>query len=335
MESLQEAGLPALLESAARLNVESYLLDRLGASQRRLSPEAVRCLDELRRRVVSSAVDNMKRDAELSEALEGLAAQGIEAILLKGAAMRASRPGLAGRFQCDVDVLLRRRDLERAESILAGLGFRLDESYLDRENLLHSHFHLGYERRGAVVELHWDLDSSSPPGFVERLWAESREAGPDGGPFRVLAPEHQLLFGCLHLSRHGFHGGLRWLADLRLQLPAAPEVARLFEKEARDWPERAVRCPLWVLAEHGVAEAAALAGDGGADSMDRALLRRFMVPLLVAEPWLGVPAWRMEKALRSWLFSSRSLPALLAEVSGEGMSGRLRSWAVGAATDPV
>ncbi|HSG41268.1 MAG TPA: nucleotidyltransferase family protein, partial [Thermoanaerobaculia bacterium] len=195
-------------------------------------------------------------------------------------------------------------------------------------------FHLGYERRGAVVEVHWDIDSSSPPGFVDRLWEASRAAGEEGETLRVLSPEHQLLFGCLHLSRHAFHGGLRWLADLRLQLPVDPDVALGFEREAREWPARAVRCPLWVLTDHGVAEAAALGGEAWADSMDRALLRRFMVPLLVAEPWMGVPAWRMEKALRVWLFSGRSLPGLIAEVSGQGMSGRLRSWAVGA-TDPV
>jgi hypothetical protein len=320
VESLQEDGLPALLELAARLNVESYLLDRLGASQRRLGPGAVRHMDELRRRVAAAAVDNLKRDAELSEALAALAAEGVEAILLKGAAMRASRQGMAGRFQCDVDVLLRREDVERAESLLTGLGFQLDESYLDRENLLRSHFHLGFERRGAVVEVHWDIDSSSPSGFVDRLWRASREAGPGE---RVLSPEHQLLFGCLHLSRHAFHGGLRWLADLRLQLPVDPEVAQRFESEARAWPERAVRCPRWVLADHGIQEAAALGGDGGADSMDRTLLRRFIVPLLVAEPWLGVPAWRVEKALRAWLFSDRSQRDRLKSVRRQDLLGAL------------
>lgn len=320
MESLPEEAFPVLLEAAARLNVESYILDRLGASQKRLGPGAVRCLDELRRRVAASAVDNLKRDAELSEALESLAAEGIETILLKGAAMRASRPGLAGRFQCDVDVLLRRGDVERAESLLTGLGFQLDESFLNRENLLRSHFHLGFERRGAVIEVHWDIDSASPPGFVDRLWGASREAGPG---LRVLSPEHQLLFGCLHLSRHAFHGGLRWLADLRLQFPVDSEVASRFESEARAWPERAVRCPLWVLADHGVAEAAALGGNGGADSVDRALLRRFMVPLLVAEPWLGVPAWRMENALRAWLFSDRSLQDPRSSVRRQDLLGAL------------
>jgi hypothetical protein len=276
----------------------------LGPVQRKLEPEAAHWLATLRSRVTAAAVDNLRRDRELSDALGRLADEGIEAILLKGSALRLVRPGLAGRFQCDVDLLLRRPDLERAESLLTGMGFELDESYLDREGLLDRHFHLGFERRGAVVELHWDVDTGSPPGFVDRLWEASRPVeGPVEGHLRLLSPEHQLLFGCLHLSRHAFRAGLRWLVDLRLQLADGDACAEVFEEEARGWPPRAVRFPLWVLAEHGVPGAARLAGDGGADPMERLLLRRLMVPLLLDEPWLGVPAWRVENALRAWLFS--------------------------------
>jgi hypothetical protein len=318
----------ALAELAARLNVESSVLAHLGPSQTRLGPEASHWLAELRRRVSAVAVDNIRRDGELAEALGRLAEAGIEFILLKGSALRAARPDLVGRFQCDMDLLLRRDDLGPAEALLTGLGFRLDESYLDREALLIKHFHLGFERRGAVVELHWDLDAASPPGFAERLWERSVAASLDGRPCRVLAPEHELLFGCLHLSRHAFRAGLRWLADLRLHLPVTPDpsgVAARFAEEARAWPRRAVLCPLWLLAEHGVPGAEALAGDGGAGRVERLLLRRLLAPLLVDEPWMGLPAWRVESALRAWLFSERSLPALLAESSGEGMSGRLRA----------
>lgn len=271
----------------------------------------------------------------LSEPLDRLRAEGIGLILLKGSALRLEAPGRAGRFQCDVDVLVRREDLERAEAILLEMGFRLDDSFLGREELLRRHFHFAFERRGAVLELHWDLDHTSPPGFVDRLWRESRTVEADGRSWRVLSPWHHLLFGCLHLSRHGFHAGLRWLADLRSQFPVEPGVAAAFEQEARAWPSRPVRCPLWALGELGFAEARTLAGDGGADPFERALLRRFLVPLLLAEPWLGIPSWRLEHALRGWLFSERSLPALLAEHSGQGMSSRLRAWAGGAVEEGV
>jgi hypothetical protein len=337
---LNEADVPALAELATRLNVESFVQSSLGRLGKGLGPAAAAWLDGLRRQVMASMTDNLRRDAELSEPLDRLGGEGIGLILLKGSALRLEAPGRAGRFQCDVDALVRREDLERAEAILLEMGFRLDGSYLDREELLRRHFHFAFERRGAVVELHWDLDHASPPGFVDRLWRESRTLEADGRSWRVLSPQHHLLFGCLHLSRHGFHGGLRWLADLRSRFPMEPGVAAAFEEEARAWPSRPVRCPLWALGELGVPEARVLAGkvwegDRGADPVERALLRRFLVPLLLAEPWLGIPSWRLEHALRAWLFSERSLPALLAEYSGQGMSSRLRAWAGGVAEEGV
>lgn len=313
---------------AARLNVESYVLETLGPRQQRLGPGAAAWLAELRQRVFAVAVDNLRRDEELREALARLDAAGIPLILLKGSALRVERPGLAGRFQCDVDALLRREDLERAESILRQLGFQVDESYLNRERLLAEHFHLGYHRRGATIELHWDVDVVSPPGFTERLWENSRVVEDEGEiadrTVRVLAPEHQLLVACLHLSRHAFHGGLRWLSDLRLYLPLTADVEQRFAAEARGWPSRAVYCPLWLLAELGVEGSGSLPDRLEAGPAERRLLRRLLIPLLLSEPWLGLPAWRGEEALRAWLFSERSLLSLLPATWGKGLLRQLR-----------
>ncbi len=320
--SLGGVDLGALAGHAARLQVESYLLEALTPHQRRLGPEATSWLGEMRRNVFAVAVDNLRRDEELREGLARLDAAGVPFILLKGSGLRAERPGLAGRFQCDVDILLRREDLGRAEEILAGLGFAVDESYLDRAGMLREHFHLGYQRHGATVELHWDIDVESPAGFTERLWERSRRVDLDGGSFRVLAPEHQLLVACLHLSRHAFCGGLRWLADLKLLLPAPPEVRERLVEEARGWPSRAVWCPLWLLALQGVPGAEAFPDALDAGPAERRLLQPLLNALLLEEPWLGLPAWRGAKALHAWLFSDRSLFSLLPAAWGEGVRMR-------------
>ena len=324
---MAEADLEGLADFAARLNVESCVLSCLGPRRQELGPEAVRWLDELRRQVSAVAVNNLRRDEELEDVLGRMDAAGIDFILLKGSALRATQPGFGGRFQCDVDVLLRLRDLPRAEELLLASGFLLDESFKDREALLRDHFHLGYERRGAIVELHWDIDYTSPPGFIERLWERSRTVELEGRARRVLAPEHELLFGCLHLSRHCFLGGLRWLADLRRQLPLTREERERFEKDARAWPLRAVYCPLWLLGLQSVPGAGGFAEGLPAGGLDLPLLQRLLTTLLVAEPWLGIPAWRMAKALHEWLFSERPLLGPLAAVSWEGVSRRLQAWA--------
>lgn len=313
-----------LADLASRLNVESYILDGLGPRQQRLGPEPARWLASLRQKVFAVAVDNLRRDRELQEALARLDGEGIPLILLKGSALRVERPGMAGRFQCDVDVLLRREDLERAEAILSDLGFELDESFLERDRLLTDHFHLGFHRRGAAVELHWDVDAESPSGFIDRLWERSREVCFDGRTFRVLAPEHQLLFGCLHLSRHAFHRGVRWLADLKLLLPAPADVRERFAEEARVWPNRAVYCPLWLLAAYGVDGAADFPSGLEAGIAERRLLQHLLPAVLVDEAWMGLPAWRGAKALHAWLFSDRSLVALLSEMWGDGVLRRFQ-----------
>jgi len=316
--ALPDAAVEALDGLAGRLNVESCVLSRLGPHQRRLGPAAARWLDELRRRVMEVAVNNLRRDGELAEALARLADGGVDLLFLKGSALRAGRQGMAGRFQCDVDVLLRRPDLERAEALLLDLGFHLDESFQCREDLLRNHFHFAYERRGAVVELHWDVDPDSPEGFVDRLWDHSRLVDAGDGEVRVPSAVHQLLFDCLHLSRHAFVAGLRWLADLNAQLPLpGGEMAR-FEEEARAWPRRAVYAPLWLLNVYGVPGMEPLADRLGATSLEETLLRGVLERLLVDEPWHGLPAWRAAKALEGWLASDRAFPALLGEASTRG-----------------
>ena len=154
----------------------------------------------------------------------------------------------------------------------------------------------------------------------------------DGRTLRVLAPEHQLLVACLHLSRHAFCAGLRWLADLKLLLPAPLEVRGRFVEEARAWPQRAVYCPLWLLALQGVPGSEAFPEGLEAGPAERRVLQHLLPPLLLEEPWLGLPAWRGAKALHAWLFSDRSLLSLLPEVWGEGF---LRRWQAREGNDGV
>lgn len=318
--------LAALGDLASRLGAESFLLSRLGPGQTRLEPETARWFAELRHRVALVEVHNLMRDEALSEVLSRLTAEGVDFILLKGSALRLLRPEAAGRFQCDVDILLRRSDIERAEAVLDALGFVLDQEYRSRDAALETHFHLGFERNGAVVEIHWDVDRATPSGFVEQLWERSVVVDSLGGERRrILAPEHRLLFGCLHLSRHGFEVGLRWLADLSLELPLSAQEWERFEEDAWAWPWRAAHVPLWMLEVLGapnLSEAEALGRNGSLSLPERTLLRNLLVHLMMGEDWHGLPAWRAAKAVRSWLFSQRPLLSVLAESSVSGLGGR-------------
>ncbi|HEX2223114.1 MAG TPA: nucleotidyltransferase family protein [Thermoanaerobaculia bacterium] len=329
VEALRGTDLAALGDLASRLGVESFLLSRLGPGQTRLEPVAARWFAELRHRVALVEVNNLMRDEALAGMLSRLEAVGIDFILLKGAALRLLRPEAAGRFQCDVDILLRRPDLERAEAVLGELGFGLDESSRSRDAALETHFHFGFERDGAVVEVHWDVDRATPSGFLDQLWERSLVIHGSGGEARrILAPEHRLLFGCIHLSRHGFEEGLRWLADLSLELPLSAEEWERFVEDGRAWPWRAAHVPLWmleVLGAPGLGDALAAEAvhrDGSLRLPERTLLRNLLVHLMMGEDWHGLPAWRAAKAVRAWLFSHRPLLAVLAENSVSGLGSR-------------
>src|SRR3954447_130506 len=83
---------------AARLQVESCLLEALTPHQLRLGPEAASWLGEMRRNVFAVAVDNLRRDEELREGLARLDLGGVPFILLKGSGLRADPPGGARRL---------------------------------------------------------------------------------------------------------------------------------------------------------------------------------------------------------------------------------------------
>ncbi|HYH44157.1 MAG TPA: nucleotidyltransferase family protein, partial [Thermoanaerobaculia bacterium] len=110
-----------LADFAARLNVEAYLLNGLAGLQGRLGPVQTAWLATLRRRVAESAVANLRRDRAAAEVIARLAGLGIEVILLKGAALRREVPELAGRFECDTDLLVRPEDVTRSRQALAEL----------------------------------------------------------------------------------------------------------------------------------------------------------------------------------------------------------------------
>jgi hypothetical protein len=166
------------------------------------------------------------RFAQLADVLSAFRAEGIPAIVLKGAALaellyeqRAFRP------MADLDLMVRREHLHAAEAALVRLQFKpRREFFSDPEGFEeHSYQQVPFEHRESqvTVELHWNLAApadgvSLDPG---EFWQRARPACLAGVEAYILAPEDFLLHLCLHATvLHHLEIKLRDLYDLTLLL---------------------------------------------------------------------------------------------------------------------
>ena len=173
---------------------------------------------------MQAAVD-MLREGELVTALTALANIGVEALLLKGAALAYTHyPQPALRSRCDNDILISPAHREAATATLEALGYR-------RPNAV-SGAHVSYQdcfqkRTGQVdhvIDLHWQVNNGQV--FAQALTLdELRERSIPIQQLcavaRTLDPPHALLFACMHRAGHlGVDGPegerLIWLYDIHL-----------------------------------------------------------------------------------------------------------------------
>jgi hypothetical protein len=185
-----------LVAVAAQMRVLGLVLQRLDRAEvlEALPGEAARDLRERTRRArLASAGYQLERDHVVAR----LRREGIEPLLLKGAALRGTLyADPLQRAVSDIDVLVEEAALETALSALVRAGYRpppAAEAAAYRR--AHFHFRLTHPR-GHVMELHWALTTPTATFRLEpaRFLADSvfveRAIGP---ALRVPRSEHMLL----------------------------------------------------------------------------------------------------------------------------------------------
>lgn len=236
--------------------------------------------------------------SELLETLAFFAQENIPAMPFKGIALAASAwrdPGL--RACGDLDLLIRREDLERAAAMLEERGFRRVTS---AEKERHERVFLR-ERDGAVVELRWVLDFISGRyarklGF-EWAWQRHSSTNLNGTDVPIMNAEKTLILLCMHGSKH-LWSRLVWVCDVAQLLASSPQLDwRRAEVEARSlglWKPLA----LGILLAHrmvGFPAGGSLLFSVSQDSTVARLARYFEENLLTA-PGAG-PAGRIHMQL--------------------------------------
>jgi hypothetical protein len=181
--------------------------------------------------------------AELQDVLTAFRASGVEAIVLKGAALAETVYGHIGlRPMCDIDILMKPENTDAVGAILLGLGYRPapnnPAAYIKTDTL------------PVMVDVHTALAHLNDDE-MNRVWREAKDAVIAGVPARILSCEDTLVHIIRHMSfAHGFVSE-KWLRDI-------DRLARHYRREI-DWKTviaRLEQCRLVAPARYIFAKAA-------------------------------------------------------------------------------
>ena len=287
---------------------DQHLLLALRRGDRKLDDRWQNHAAELERRCLSNAAQNLRYRRLLSTIAEVLRRADVPFMLIKGAALLTRYPDLIGRPQCDLDLLVRRDNLKTAGSALKKAGFALDDTGRTVQDYLDNHYHLRFTRDGIMVELHWDIARNTPDGCLDEIWSSMEDVELDGMSWPLPSPGANLLISCVHLSRHGFALGLRWLSDVAFELEHGAADGN-FKRGAAKWPPRMIFAPIWLLRSCGVRIPASLSVPNPGAVTDNLLFGTMALRALFVKPD-DVSRSQTPAVLQNWVLGDRSLTAL-------------------------
>jgi hypothetical protein len=164
---------------------------------------------------------------QLDDILAILQQAGIQALTLKGPvlASRYYQPPFLRKPSGDLDLAIRKEDLDHACETLSQVGYSPETSTQEKKTISH-HVELNHPSR-ARIELHFRLSHKGlgiPTGeFFER---SANHQLPGGRIVRILSPADELL----HLVLHSIHGRFATLFHLyevrKIWKLASPEIRR-------------------------------------------------------------------------------------------------------------
>jgi len=165
-----------------------------------------------------SAARNGRLYRELRSLLGCLRSAGIQVIVLKGAFLAEAVYGdIALRPMCDIDLMVPKDDLSKAQTILIANGGVLQQRGDIELFRVERHHHVAPVVVGNLfVELHWTITPFTGPVEIDAvgLWARARPATVAGVQLTALSPEDLLLHLCLHFGRDNRLTGLRSFCDI-------------------------------------------------------------------------------------------------------------------------
>jgi len=214
-----------------------------------LVPKDVR--ETFRRQAAVTEFRMAMTEAALTKVVEQLHHDGIQVMLLKGAALASTVYGsFAKRPMGDFDILVPPGDAQRAWDLMREVGWTLELE--GGEQFYESHHHLPalVDPKGLslVLEIHRSMLPPAGPFVLDEseLWQEARPVQLGTTPVWVPSDRHQLLHLSIHCAWSNMFGGIgRTVRDVATLLAAAPmDWSRCLELANR---ARARSCAYWTL----------------------------------------------------------------------------------------
>lgn len=214
-------------------------------------PEGV--LNSLRKAYHSNVFQNAQYYQQLSEVLKHLQRGGIEIIVLKGAYLaKTVYQSEALRVFGDIDLLVKKADLDPTEKILLEMGYGPTKRPSIKAQCAMSHHLEPFIKKGAFpIEVHWTLFDHKLPfkNRVDMLWEQTRPFTVASVQVLSLSPENLLFHLCVHTAYASSFVGVRFLCDIHKTLGYYQDQIDwddLFDR-ARQWKaEKAVYIVLYL-----------------------------------------------------------------------------------------
>jgi hypothetical protein len=198
-----------VLEAAKQLGVAPLVWWRLKQHRVEAIPEPI--VAQFRNLLRGTAARSLTLCRELHGLLDELERRGVPVIPLRGPVLAKFLYGEAAvRASADLDLLVRREDLQAVCETLRARGFRLAPELNAAQQALtlqqNCEFCFG-GRNGISVEPHWELfPKSYPCDFpAEAVWTSARWTEFEGRRILQPSPEHSFFLLCVHAAKH------RWL----------------------------------------------------------------------------------------------------------------------------
>lgn len=177
-------------------------------------------LSKLRASFKDNATRNLFHAAELCEILKAFDERGVEAAPFKGPTLALLAYGdLALRRFIDLDILVRKCDVQEAKAVLVARGYEPRPRLTPAQEsvLLRSQHNLQFVRESGrlIVELHWEVVSRKyAHSFrAEDVWGRLGRTTLNGRDVLTLSAEDLLLGLCAHGTKHLWER-LLWVCDV-------------------------------------------------------------------------------------------------------------------------